>query len=613
MGQHCYRACQSENSSWSECRRAEGLRCRSGVPRESKMKTSRSNPCTGALAVFFLVTTATLAGGQETSEMRCRGGGFSIDTVGTRTYSTGETILTLALRFNYTAQWVSSVYISATHEIPAHWELGRSSCAWLGTSNGGPYESAKPAEIRFETPANAQLKQRLHGSEVDTSPTAAERYPDARTIPEYLRNSNHYWTFHISNLVCAPANCETPGSVVLHLFANAHGHYKKPVNLGNVPRPAEDFKAPRKSNRVIDASGLGTREAATDAGAGALETDDGTSTRAAAKTADGIPPESSFPPSPLTNVLGNATTAETLAGQVAKKTSQSGSTAVRPAARVRVPGGPTKSTLSICEAATQARARNSPAAPGLEKQCAAQRAIEATSVASSETPTASQSAQARKAELQAKVADDQQRLKEIAAESKQAQDRSAFSTFIDALFGSDGGRRTTGNGAAVEKQSAGGATRRTASAFELDNTITVQVGYRKDLGYKGHASAFGDVGPTSCNAFSVSAAVSDGSGRQQNPIPISSNGKMEAAGDYYVCRYIASEIPLDQAIAVSVAVFHPDLSATWQGGDAAQPPAGQQRTIVDPTRTATLTASRPRARLSYEMVYAPLPRTGDSR
>lgn len=160
-----------------------------------------------ALAVFLLFATATTtAAGQETSEMRCRGGGFWIETVGSRIASNGETMLTLSLKFNSTAQWVPSVSLSATHEIPAHWVLGRSSCAWLANDNGGPYGSAKPGEIRFETPANAQLKQKLHGSEVDTSPTAAESYPDARSIPEYLKDSNHYWTFHIVRPVCEPTN-----------------------------------------------------------------------------------------------------------------------------------------------------------------------------------------------------------------------------------------------------------------------------------------------------------------------------------------------------------------------------------------------------------------------
>jgi hypothetical protein len=49
--------------------------------------------------------------------------------------------------------------------------------------------------ISFETPANAQLKQKLRGEPIDSTATAAERFPDALTIPEYLKDSTHCWSF----------------------------------------------------------------------------------------------------------------------------------------------------------------------------------------------------------------------------------------------------------------------------------------------------------------------------------------------------------------------------------------------------------------------------------
>ncbi len=56
--------------------------------------------------------------------------------------------------------------------------------------------------------------------------------------------------------------------------------------------------------------------------------------------------------------------------------------AVRPQARVRVGGGAAQaSTLTKCEAAKLARARNSPAAPGLEAQCAREQASGASDAA----------------------------------------------------------------------------------------------------------------------------------------------------------------------------------------------------------------------------------------
>ena len=54
---------------------------------------------------------------------------------------------------------------------------------------------------------------------MDTSPTAAETYPDARTIPEYLNDPNHYWSFlgikRVNNFYTATGN----------------GYFKRPVEV----------------------------------------------------------------------------------------------------------------------------------------------------------------------------------------------------------------------------------------------------------------------------------------------------------------------------------------------------------------------------------------------
>jgi hypothetical protein len=229
---------------------------------------------------------------------------------------------------------------------------------------------------------------------------------------------------------------------------------------------------------------------------------------------------------------------------------------VRAQGRVRLPGGaPAKSTLSICEAAVKARARNSPAAPGLEKSCREQQAIGASDVATAGNTV----------------------------------------------------RRTPPGASPIitksEKFGPGGAAALMLAASQPENSIRVRVRYKKELGYKGESNAFGDVGLTSCSAFSVTVAVLDTLARRRHPILISSDSRMADAGDYYMCSYVASDIPLNRAVNVTVGVSGADLSAAWQGGDAAHPPEGQQRTIPDATRTAMLNASQPRARLSYEMVY----------
>lgn len=62
--------------------------------------------------------------------------------------------------------------------------LSPGTCAWMNPV-GMP---VAPARIQFTTDAgNAQLSQ--------ASPTAAERWPDAYTIPAYMSNPDHFWIF----------------------------------------------------------------------------------------------------------------------------------------------------------------------------------------------------------------------------------------------------------------------------------------------------------------------------------------------------------------------------------------------------------------------------------
>ena len=157
-----------------------------------------------------------------------------------------------------------------------------------------------------------------------------------------------------------------------------------------------------------------------------------------------------------------------------------------------------------------------------------------------------------------------------------------------------------------------GATGRARAALQPENTIKVSVRYKKEFGYLRDTNAFGNVGPTSCSAFSVSVAVGDGSTGQSNPIRISSDSKMDRAQGYYFCSYLVSDIPLNQPVRVSVRLSGLDPSAAWKDGSQSQPPPGQQRTIIivsgrdgDPL---ILTATQPRARQLFEMVYAPQPR-----
>ena len=78
---------------------------------------------------------------------------------------------------------------------PSGLGLSPGSCAWIDRTA----MPAEPGAIAFITARNAQLKQTQSGSAVDRTPTAAERYPDVNTIPEYLKDPAHYWRFTVAS------------------------------------------------------------------------------------------------------------------------------------------------------------------------------------------------------------------------------------------------------------------------------------------------------------------------------------------------------------------------------------------------------------------------------
>ena len=127
----------------------------------------------------------------SSNEIRCRGysrpGGsaYVFFTIGTRPGSAGETIVTYEM-----------AYTPSVRPAGLQGEgLQPGECSWVNRLIGdnGPFR------IRFETLANAQLKQKLHGSAVDDSPTAAESYPDVNSIPRYLKVDRNYWSFIVPN------------------------------------------------------------------------------------------------------------------------------------------------------------------------------------------------------------------------------------------------------------------------------------------------------------------------------------------------------------------------------------------------------------------------------
>jgi hypothetical protein len=159
------------------------------------------------------------------NEIRCRGysrtGGseYVFFTINSRPSPTGETIVTYEIAFT-----------PGTRAAGLRGEgLQPGNCAWADRPIGeqGPYR------IRFETVANAQLKQQLHGTPVDRSSTAAESYPDVNTIPIYLKGENHYWSFGgITNV----------GS---YFVATGHGYWKPALAVDDVIRSPTERARPK--------------------------------------------------------------------------------------------------------------------------------------------------------------------------------------------------------------------------------------------------------------------------------------------------------------------------------------------------------------------------------
>lgn len=115
-------------------------------------------------------------------ELRCRGGASELTfTKGT---SAGTNLVNMTLAYRVSAN------------MPG--ETGRGldpgSCAWVDRTG----MAREPGRVDFTTAGNAQLKQMQSGGTVDRSPTAAERWPDANTIPAYLTDMNRYWTFTVT-------------------------------------------------------------------------------------------------------------------------------------------------------------------------------------------------------------------------------------------------------------------------------------------------------------------------------------------------------------------------------------------------------------------------------
>jgi len=114
-------------------------------------------------------------------ELRCRGGaGLAF----ARGATAGDNLVTMTLTYKVASSAAGAVAQG----------LGPGTCAWVDRADARP----EPGRVAFVTAANSQLKKVQSGTPVDRSATAAERHPDALTIPPYMADPNHYWSFTVS-------------------------------------------------------------------------------------------------------------------------------------------------------------------------------------------------------------------------------------------------------------------------------------------------------------------------------------------------------------------------------------------------------------------------------
>ena len=172
--------------------------------------------------------------GSTFTELRCRGGArLRFAVVEGRTNSSGEPTMYVTVYFQPAAQPFGA---SGRNLRPGQ-------CAFPERI----VRADEPSEIVQEIVTFGQTRQQLHGTPVDTSPTAAERYPDAQNVPQYLSDANHYWRFFVRQNAALPFG----------RFEASNGQYWKSA-LGKGEVVPIDSRGIEKSPYVLKPAGGGS-------------------------------------------------------------------------------------------------------------------------------------------------------------------------------------------------------------------------------------------------------------------------------------------------------------------------------------------------------------------
>ena len=149
------------------------------------------------------------------------------------------------------------------------------------------------------------------------------------------------------------------------------------------------------------------------------------------------------------------------------------------------------------------------------------------------------------------------------------------------------------------------------------NSIRVRIRYQREFGYV-TSSKPGNQAPYSCNAFTVDGGIWSGAsetvggykrgGTGDLLMTIITPNSMRVAGNYFVCDFTITSVPLNEPIVVKASMVSDAkiLTVRWRDGSQPQPPPGSERMILNGSSKVTLTNGNPTAILDFEMVYRPI-------
>jgi hypothetical protein len=102
-----------------------------------------------------------------------------------------------------------------------------------------------PTRLQSDLVTNGQWKRGRDGLPEDRAPNVAERYPDAHSISEYLKDANHYWSFLAGD----------SGQGYLHAYS--FGYWKPEFYKG--PETSSTYSAERTIAAIAGSAGTTTQ------------------------------------------------------------------------------------------------------------------------------------------------------------------------------------------------------------------------------------------------------------------------------------------------------------------------------------------------------------------